>query len=246
MIDPYLLDPGYLIVDPIPIRQVATSLVVPTRFNQLALVPGEHNRLELYTIEQGNRRYRLTFKYDPADDRAFLQAWDASFGWEGMHYPVLTRVTEHQQRYLRGTRLQTKTRTEVHREDIPAAQLVSRIVQEFGISPSIVQRALDGTRAMNGAIELVVPLIHMDGCNCVRSQSSLPVQSSTSCRRRWLPPSPANAAFFLVHQHPHVAGHRRVGLFLPTLLGSSLLVERRNLIERIGRRGLDGNLSFCF
>ena len=141
--DPYLLDPGYLIVDPIPIRQVAASLVVPTRFNQLELVPGQHNRLELFTIEQGNRRYRLTFKCDPADNRAFLQAWDASFGWEGMQYPVLTRVTEDQQRYLRGTRLQTKTRTEVHREDIPAAQLPSRIVQEFGISPSIVQRALD-------------------------------------------------------------------------------------------------------
>jgi arylamine N-acetyltransferase len=139
---PSLLDPGYLIVEPIPLGQAATRLVVPTRFNQLELIPGADHRLELYTVEQGNRRHRLTFKTNPADDQSFLQAWDASFGWEGMRYPVLTRVTEHQQRYLRGTHLQIKTRTQVQREEIPESQLVSRIVQEFGVSQEIVRQAL--------------------------------------------------------------------------------------------------------
>jgi arylamine N-acetyltransferase len=143
---PSLLDPGYLIVDPIPLCRAVARLVVPTCFNQLELIPGADNRLELYTLEQGNRRYRLTFKTNPADDRTFLQAWDASFNWEGMRYPVLTRVTEHQQRYLRGTHLQTKTLTEVRREDIPEGQLVSRIVREFGVSQDIVQRALEALK----------------------------------------------------------------------------------------------------
>ena len=61
---------------------------------------------------------------DPVDDRAFLQAWDASFDWEMMHYPVLTRVTEHEQLYLRGTHFQKRTQTTIEREVIPEQQLL--------------------------------------------------------------------------------------------------------------------------
>ena len=139
---PYVLDPGYLIVDPIPLSHAATNFVVSTRFNQLELVPSGHGRLELHTTQQGNRRYRLTFKTDPVDDQTFLRAWDASFGSEAIHYPVLTRVTQHQQLYLRGTHLQKRTRTTIEREVIPEQQLASRIVQEFGIRDDVVQQAL--------------------------------------------------------------------------------------------------------
>jgi arylamine N-acetyltransferase len=143
---PFLLDPGYLIEDPIPLRHAAASLVVPTRFHQLELIPHEDDRLELHTAERGTRRYRLTFKTTPVDDLAFLKAWDASFGWEMMRYPVLTRVTEHQQLYLRDTHFQKRSCTEVERENIPDEQLASRIVREFGISAKIVQQALDVLR----------------------------------------------------------------------------------------------------
>ena len=142
----YLLDPGYLIVDPVPLCRAETSLIVPTRFNQLELIPRADDRLELHTVEQGNRRYRLTFKTTPVDDRAFLRAWDGSFDWEMMRYPVLARVTEHQQLYLRDTHFQQRTCTEVQREKIPAEQLAARIVQEFGISENIVRQALDVLR----------------------------------------------------------------------------------------------------
>ena len=62
---PHLLDPGYLIVEPVPLDATANDLVVPTRFNQLHLMPGEADRIELHTAEQGNRRYRLTYKTSP-------------------------------------------------------------------------------------------------------------------------------------------------------------------------------------
>ena len=163
---PYLLDPGYLIVEPIPLCQAATGLVVPTRFNQLELIPGENGRLELHTTEQGNRRYRLTFKTNPADDQAFLQAWDASFDWEGMHYPVLTRVTEHQQRYLRGTHLQTRTLTEVQREDIPERHWCRASCRSSG---SARNRPAAGGIAWQLALAGQIPM-HVHG-----AQSSLPV-----------------------------------------------------------------------
>jgi arylamine N-acetyltransferase len=140
---PCLLDPGYLIVEPIPLLSPATTVTVNTRFNQLELVPSAVDRLELSTIHQGNRRYRLTFKIAPADGSAFLQAWNASFQWESMHYPVLSRVTESEQLYLRDTHLQKRTSTTVEREVVAAHELAARIVQVFGVRHDVVQAALD-------------------------------------------------------------------------------------------------------
>ena len=67
---PHLLDPGYLIVEPVPLDATTNELVVPTRFNQLHLMPGEADRIELHTAEQGNRRYRLTYKTSPVRQSA--------------------------------------------------------------------------------------------------------------------------------------------------------------------------------
>ncbi|MHB8971334.1 MAG: arylamine N-acetyltransferase [Pirellulaceae bacterium] len=143
---PHLLDPGYLIVDPIPLRSTGGQLVVATRFNQLELVPRGTDQLDLHTVQQGGRRFRLTFKTTPADTEQFLRAWDASFAWEMMTYPVLTRVTEHGQLYLRGRHLQTRLRDEVRHADIVESELVATIVRTFGIAAEVVQRALDVLR----------------------------------------------------------------------------------------------------
>jgi arylamine N-acetyltransferase len=141
---PHLLDPGYLIVDPIPLRFAGSHLVVATRFNQLELVPRGTNQLDLHTAQnqKGGRRFRLTFKTTPADEEQFLRAWDASFAWEMMNYPVLTRVTEHGQLYLRDRHLQTRSHNEVQHEDIVESDWATTIVRTFGIDAEVVQRAL--------------------------------------------------------------------------------------------------------
>lgn len=140
---PHLLDPGYLILDPIPLDAGGETRIV-SEFNELVLAPqAEGRRLELATVAQGQRKYRLTFKTSPADPGEFLQAWDASFDWDMMRYPVLTRVCGGQQRYLQGGRFQTRDRAAVRREDVPAVHLAERIAAEFGIAPQIVQRALE-------------------------------------------------------------------------------------------------------
>lgn len=140
---PHLLDPGYLILDPIPL-DLGGPVQISTGFNELVLTPRDDGRrLDLATISQGQRKQRLTFKTAPADAGEFLNAWDASFDWDMMRYPVLSRVREGRQLYLQGDRFQTRDHASVRREGIPDSQMSSRIAELFGIDPQLVARALE-------------------------------------------------------------------------------------------------------
>lgn len=143
---PHLLDPGYLIVDPIPLAQDPNTLVLPTRFNELKLVPSARDCLALYTLQQNECRYRLTFKISPVDASQFRRVWEASFGWEMMRAPVLTLVSKNQQLYMHGDRLQRRSRTAVHREKVPEHLLSERMAREFGMDAHMIHKALQVLR----------------------------------------------------------------------------------------------------
>jgi arylamine N-acetyltransferase len=140
---PHLIDPGYLIVDPIPLETTGSETRVQTAFNELVLTPQAGGQtLDLATRQGQERRPRLTFKTQPADPGEFLRAWDASFDWDMMHYPLLTRVAGKKQLYLNGRRLQVRSHDAVEREEITKDDLTRRIAREFGIRPNVVARAL--------------------------------------------------------------------------------------------------------
>lgn len=143
---PHLLDPGYLIVDPIPLVRRPEPLVLPTRFNELRLVPAGRDCLELYTVQQNERRYRLTFKTAPVDAAEFRRMWQASFGWEMMRSPVLAMVHGNQQIYMHGGRLQRRSRTNVQREKVPEHVWADRMASEFGVHPQVIRKALQVLR----------------------------------------------------------------------------------------------------
>ncbi|MFO0816611.1 MAG: arylamine N-acetyltransferase [Pirellulales bacterium] len=143
---PHLVDPGYLIIDPIPLHS-PRDLRVETSFNEVLLKPLEGGRRwELATSQQGRSTYRLTFKNEPADTGEFLKAWDASFAWDMMQYPVLTRVAGAQQLYIQGRRYQRRGRDAVEHVELPWEQLGQRMVEEFGISHELVRSALQRWR----------------------------------------------------------------------------------------------------
>jgi arylamine N-acetyltransferase len=138
---PHLVDPGYLIVE--PIRLHADEQRITTAFNQLRLIPRrDRDQLELWTEQGGDAKYRLSYRTHPADPGEFLEAWDASFDWDMMQYPLLTRVTGDHQRYLRGNRLQVRGHGHIDREEIAPDQLIDRIVAEFGIARPVAVRGL--------------------------------------------------------------------------------------------------------
>ena len=148
---PHLLDPGYLILDPLPLgplsRGVDSSFRgegqrIATVFNELVLIPRQNDRLELHTVQGGQQTYRLTFKTGPADAGAFLNAWDASFGWDMMRYPLLTRVSSQRQLYLQGDRFQVRTDHGVERDRVSRDDLPDHVARTFGLAPELAKRAL--------------------------------------------------------------------------------------------------------
>ena len=138
---PHLLDPGYLVVDPIPLEE-SREVEVETPFNRLLLSPESPGRMRLYTRHQSGQSHRLTFKTSPADPGRFLKAWDESFSWEMMTHPLLTRVQGGKQIYLNGRRLQVRTHTDVVRTELDPAELHRQIAAAFGIAVPVVRTAL--------------------------------------------------------------------------------------------------------
>lgn len=137
---PHLVDPGYLITEPLPL--INEPQFRQTSFNELILQPAEGDRLSLSTVSHGRTVHRLSFKTAPAETAEFMRAWDASFDWEMMHYPVLTRVDGNVQRYLQDRRLQSRSREKLSKREIPLEELSKSIQSEFGLNLVIVDRAL--------------------------------------------------------------------------------------------------------
>ena len=139
---PHILDPGFLILDPIPLSDTREQEVT-TAINSLILSPEENqSRIGLSTVRKGVRTYRLTYKTSPVDESEFLKAWDESFGWDMMKYPLLTRAAGSNQIYLNGSRFQISNTQSIERLEIQVENLVPKIAAEFHIHPSLVVRAL--------------------------------------------------------------------------------------------------------
>ena len=137
----HLLDPGYLLTEPILLAPSQATRVV-TPFQEVVLVPREDHKLELQTISQGKTTPRLTFKTDPVDAELFERVWHDSFQWEMMRYPVVTTLSRDVHLYLQGNRLQTRSKQLVERRELSPEELAVRIEQTFGISASVAQQAL--------------------------------------------------------------------------------------------------------
>ncbi len=139
---PHLLDPGFLIVNPIAIPD-DRAVEIRTSFNSLILAPETHqNRVSLSTVRNGSQTHRLTYKTSPVDDGEFFKAWDASFGWDMMRYPLLTRTEASKQFYLNGSRLQISNSDSVENRKILSDELVAKIAAEFHIHRSVVAHAM--------------------------------------------------------------------------------------------------------
>ena len=144
----HLLDPGYLITTPCPIpTQTSAQFNLLLSLIELIPLPGS-NRLELYTIENAitggeqKKRYRLTYKLTPVDEHQFQTAWDRSFSWEMMQYPVISVVINNTQIYFQKCNLIVKNRSHSSRMTLRYEDLGAEINKRISIAPEIINRAL--------------------------------------------------------------------------------------------------------
>jgi arylamine N-acetyltransferase len=140
---PHLLDPGYLIVKPLPLP-TESEVRIATPFNELILVPKDGGaKVELHTKQDNQTTYRLTFKTSPVDAGEFLRAWDVSFDADMMRYPVLSRVFGSRQIYFQKRHLLLRGAEETQRREVTPDRLIAEIAQQFQIAPALVSKALD-------------------------------------------------------------------------------------------------------
>lgn len=138
---PHLIDPGYLLIEPIPLPQ--GQLRIPTSFHEVLLTPvAGANQVDLATVNQGKATQRIRFKTEPVDWGDFLKVWDNSFGADLLRYPVLSQVAAGQHLYLQGNRLQTRSKAALHRIEIAPAELANQIATTFGVDVNLAHQAL--------------------------------------------------------------------------------------------------------
>jgi len=139
----YVLDPGYLLFTPVPLRAGESSFV-ETGTNTIELKPlGGGGRVELYTVRGRDRKLRLTYKMTPADAAQFARAWESSFAWEMMNYPVLTMRAGSAQQYLQGDKFTLYTGEGSKRLAVDVEDRARVIASSFGIDQRIVVKALE-------------------------------------------------------------------------------------------------------
>jgi arylamine N-acetyltransferase len=149
-----LLDPGYLVCTPVALP-AEHPVFVDTGYNRLELRPVGNGRLELYTIVKTNRKLRLTFKTVPVSDEMFRNAWERSFAFEMMTYPVLTRQHLGCHQYLQGTTLAVRDSQRTERTVLTPETQVEFISGQMGIHRGIAIRALEKVNYGKSAIAAI-------------------------------------------------------------------------------------------
>lgn len=146
--DSFLLDPGYLIFDPLKIPDR-----IPFQKTQafFPLVPNavrldlENGVLGLYTgLVAGPMKLRFEFDTRGVSPAEFQRHWTKSFDREMMTYPVLNRLDREKgvQYYFQKGNLLIRDKDGSRIEKIPKAEQASRLHQVFGIGEETVERAL--------------------------------------------------------------------------------------------------------
>jgi arylamine N-acetyltransferase len=136
-------DPGYLLFAPVKVPR-EEPVTFDNGFNRVELRPVHGgSRIELYTVVKGNSKLRLTFKLEPIADDAFGRAWERSFAFEMMSYPVLTRTENGCHQYLQANVLAVRNSQRTQRTILTRDKQIEFFTASAGIDNGIVTRALE-------------------------------------------------------------------------------------------------------
>ena len=144
----YLLDPGYLIFEPLPLPTAGLALTAFVAPNEIRLedVPGAG----VWRLSTGPRdpsgktppKPRFDFRQEPVTAAEFERHWEASHHWEMMGYPVLNRVAGGVPYYLRKNNLLIRSEQASEMKKLDEAGVRSAARDLFGLPRDLVDEAL--------------------------------------------------------------------------------------------------------
>ena len=145
----YLLDPGYLIFDPLqmPLPQPfgTGEAFFPLSTNCVRLVRPTLESMELWTGGAGApMKLRFEYPVEGVSVEEFKHHWNESFYREMMTYPVLNRLDREKgiQYYYQKGNLVVRSSTGSKMTKIEPADRVQTLSDIFKLSPSIIEQAL--------------------------------------------------------------------------------------------------------
>ena len=145
----YLLDPGYLIFDPLqmPLPQPFDTgeAFFPLSPNCVRLVRPTLESMELWTGGAGApMKLRFEYPVEGVSVEEFKHHWNESFYREMMTYPVLNRLDREKgiQYYYQKGNLVVRSSTGSKMTKIEPADRVQTLSDIFKLSPSVIEQAL--------------------------------------------------------------------------------------------------------
>ncbi len=146
----YLLDPGYLIFDPLPMplpQPFGTGeAFFPLSPNCVRLVRPTLESMELWTGGAGApMKLRFEYPVEGVSVDEFKHHWNESFYREMMTYPVLNRLDREKgvQYYYQKGNLVVRSSSGSQMTKIAPADRVQTLSDIFKLSPDIIERALN-------------------------------------------------------------------------------------------------------
>ena len=146
----YLLDPGYLIFEPLPMplpQPFGTGeAFFPLSPNCVRLVRPTLESMELWTGGAGApMKLRFEYPVEGVSVEEFKHHWNESFYREMMTYPVLNRLDREKgvQYYYQKGNLVVRNATGSQMTKIAPADRVKTLSDIFKLSPDIIEKALN-------------------------------------------------------------------------------------------------------
>jgi arylamine N-acetyltransferase len=140
----WLLDPGYMIFEPLSIPTLGTWSYLPSGPNHIHLFRDSAHSVQLFTAQADglNPKERFRFRLDGVLEAEFMHFWRESYTWEMMAYPVLNKLDGNSQIYLQKNNLVIRTPQHSERKVLTRYDMPAQVERYFGLSQNLVEEAL--------------------------------------------------------------------------------------------------------
>ena len=138
--DKYLLDPGYLLHDPVPVPQTGLEIRHNTLMNMILLRSEDEGIVSLYTIESGQLRWRYRLRVRPVPEEEFVRHWIHSFSLNSMENIMLSRLNESGRIYFRTDRLEQVCHDKRAKKEVFTAD-GAELAAIFGVPADLILQA---------------------------------------------------------------------------------------------------------
>lgn len=149
----FLVDPGYLVQQPLKLSTHHFSVKKPERLGEPILVPAGQwegvppetppGDFDLFTFEIEGPRWRYRFSDQPPSEAAFLTFWEQSFLQPAMCSLIATRRTEGGEFYYLHNHKLRQQQAEAKKTLNVRTELERSVKDAFGISPEITRQAAE-------------------------------------------------------------------------------------------------------